>query len=114
MDVEEVKAIRLDDYASARQLAKVSLIKIDVEGAEMDVLEGSMNLLRTHQPQVLMELTVEIQERANRTVAQVFEFWKGLNYYIYRIDDQGNLEPIEQVSQFTTDQNLFCTPVKQG
>lgn len=114
MDVEEVKAIRLDDYVATHQIPKVSIIKIDVEGAEMDVLEGSLNILRTHQPRVLMELTVEIQERANRTVAQIFEFWKGLNYDIYRIDDQGNLEPIEQVSQFTSDQNLYCTPVKQG
>jgi FkbM family methyltransferase len=45
----------IDAEAAARG-NKISLIKIDVEGHEMAVLEGAQNVLRTHRPLVVCEL----------------------------------------------------------
>jgi len=45
-DYVEVKMMRLDDYFKKNSLAeKISFIKIDVEGAELGVLEGMESLL---------------------------------------------------------------------
>ncbi len=111
-DSETVQAIRLDDYVASNHVTRVSVIKIDVEGAEMDVLEGGTDLLRQYRPQVLMEVTVEILARAHRTPKQVFDFWQDLNYHIYRINDRGGLEAIERPEQFGSDQNICCRPAE--
>src|SRR5262249_51802588 len=49
----EVVTIRLDDYITEAR-CRPSLIKIDVEGAEVEVLEGLADTLRTAAPALLV------------------------------------------------------------
>jgi len=51
----EVETVTLDDVWSSRQRPEVSLIKLDVEGGEFDVLGGSTDLLRHCRPHLLVE-----------------------------------------------------------
>jgi len=60
------------DWFCAERGAKPSLIKIDVEGYELEVLEGALEILRESQP----VLVVEIQHRHERVV----ELLSGLGY----------------------------------
>ena len=53
---ETVKTKRLDDLVGEHQYTNISLIKIDVEGAEHWVLEGAIQTLRTHHPLLLIEV----------------------------------------------------------
>ena len=43
----EVPSVSLDDYCAEREIDRIDLLKVDVEGAELDVLRGSERLLRT-------------------------------------------------------------------
>ncbi len=49
------------------------VMKIDVEGAELDVLDGASRLLREHRPVVLMALHINVQQ-ANECVATLKSF----------------------------------------
>ena len=51
-----VEVVRLDDFSLARELPRVDLIKIDVEGYELNVLRGAMDLLKKHRPILFVEL----------------------------------------------------------
>jgi FkbM family methyltransferase len=53
-DVIEVEAIALDDYVKSHRAP--SLVKIDVEGAELHVLHGAQGLLSQYKPLVLCEV----------------------------------------------------------
>ena len=53
----KVKAMRLDTIMADYGLAKVDFIKIDVEGAELEVLRGAEQVLRSYQPIVMVEVT---------------------------------------------------------
>ena len=51
----EVRVERLDDVWEEAGRPDVSVLKIDVEGAEVDVLTGAAELLRSSRPAVLVE-----------------------------------------------------------
>lgn len=51
----EVRNVRLDDFQLADS-RPIKLIKIDVEGAEMEVLRGAENFLQKHRPVLLIEV----------------------------------------------------------
>jgi FkbM family methyltransferase len=50
----EVESIRIDQAVSEGTLPAPSCIKIDVEGAELDVLDGACQLLTEERPTILM------------------------------------------------------------
>ena len=50
----EIKTIRLDDALTEH--SKIGLIKIDVEGHELQVLQGAVNILQDHKPLVMIEV----------------------------------------------------------
>ena len=50
-----VESFRLDSFAAINNIKNISAIKIDVEGAEYKVLEGSINILNQHMPIVSLE-----------------------------------------------------------
>lgn len=51
----------LDDFVTSRRIESIRLIKIDVQGAEIDVLRGASRLLASERPPVLF---VEIERDA--------------------------------------------------
>ena len=53
----EVSAISLDTLATRhlREDEKIAFIKIDVDGAESELLAGGMETIRTHKPIIFME-----------------------------------------------------------
>lgn len=46
-ETSEVTCVRLDDYCAARGLRQIGLLKVDVEGHELRVLQGAEGLLAT-------------------------------------------------------------------
>jgi FkbM family methyltransferase len=54
--VVDVACARGDDLVESGEIAAPSIIKIDVEGAEADVVRGAMNILRRHRPILLVEV----------------------------------------------------------
>ena len=51
-----VPSTTLDAYCSQHKIGKVSLIKIDVEGAELQVLEGFSAILKRDKPSIFFEV----------------------------------------------------------
>ncbi|HKY65488.1 MAG TPA: FkbM family methyltransferase [Acidimicrobiales bacterium] len=74
----QVPVERLDDQG----LTEVRLMKVDVEGHELEVLRGGEQLLRRDNPVLL----VEIEQRhlgGSRSVSEVIEYLSGLGYGAY-------------------------------
>jgi FkbM family methyltransferase len=71
-----VPVVTLDDYFDQNE--KVSLLKIDVEGAEFGVLRGAERILRQHAPLLVFEC--ENRHLAPGNVQEVFSYLGGLGY----------------------------------
>ena len=51
----DLVGLPLDDLVTEAALRRVDLVKIDVEGAELDVLEGAQRVLREFRPRLFVE-----------------------------------------------------------
>lgn len=52
----KVDVVRLDDFEPVKKATHIDLIKIDVEGYEMNVLKGAVHLLQKHHPVLFIEM----------------------------------------------------------
>jgi len=80
MHTEQIKTITLDKYIDKLPLTQNDrvLIKIDVEGHELNVLKGALNFFKNHKPVLVCEI-----EMKNETINELFEFISGLGYDFY-------------------------------
>ncbi len=72
----QIPVVALDDFFPAHQ--RVALLKIDVEGGELDVLRGAERILRQHRPVLLMEC--EQRHLNEGTVADRLTYLADLGY----------------------------------
>ncbi len=91
--VQTVLCIRLDDYVAEKGLARVDLIKCDVEGAELPALRGARGLLERFGPTIMIELTVHRAKRFDYHPAEVFDLLAGLGYGYSIITEADEVRP---------------------
>ncbi|MDB5305837.1 MAG: methyltransferase FkbM family [Gemmataceae bacterium] len=73
----------LDDVVRREGVRVPDVIKIDVEGAELGVLRGSVEVLESARPLLLLELNDEALRRQDASSAEVLAFLRGLGYAIF-------------------------------
>lgn len=73
---EALVGLPLDDLVEELALKRVDHVKIDVEGAELDVLEGSRKTLAQFRPRLFVE--------CHRTLTDVAAWLKGQGYAVRR------------------------------
>lgn len=47
VELEEVSAVTIDDYCEINKIERIDLLKIDVEGAELQVIKGARKMLQS-------------------------------------------------------------------
>jgi len=51
----DVKQVSIDEFCSLHNLEKIDLIKVDVEGYEIEVLKGASTQMKKNRPKILLE-----------------------------------------------------------
>jgi FkbM family methyltransferase len=71
----EVKCTTLDLYCSRNSIANIAFVKIDVEGAEVNVVRGMQNVMTTDRPAMMVECSENAEE--------IFTLFKSQNYQMF-------------------------------
>lgn len=92
----QVPMVSLDTDLAARGIrpTEVAFVKIDVEGAELGVLRGATELLRTVSPAVFLEVEPKWLSRFGNTAEDIFGEMSNHGYVPYLSSDLG----LEQTS----------------
>ncbi|WP_041289096.1 FkbM family methyltransferase [Kribbella flavida] len=73
--VQQVTVVRLDDWARANDLNRLNLVKIDVEGAELDVLRGAAHTLTRLRPRAIL-----VEDKLEDQRSRLYEVLDELGY----------------------------------
>ena len=80
--VETSPVTTLDADAEANSLPAPDLIKIDIEGWELQALRGAKHLLQTHRPALYLEMHGETMGEKKRKVTDIVHFLEETGYSV--------------------------------
>lgn len=96
-NIEEltVELNKLDDVLPKDY--RVNFIKLDVEGAEFDVLKGAEKLMKNQSPTIIFEFGLGASDHYDVHPEEFFAFMKNFNYDIFLLQDFiGDKSPLSE------------------
>jgi FkbM family methyltransferase len=92
---ENVCTITLDDYCEKLKIFQVDLLKIDVEGFEVEVVEGCKRLIKEKRIRnIIFEISIKPLKGTGRTPESVLQAISNMGFDIHRIHSNGDLERV--------------------
>jgi FkbM family methyltransferase len=91
-----VSCVSLDAYLADHGNPEISFIKIDVEGAEMDVLRGAKSVLSHYRPQLIVEFNEPMQAASGSSCSDIVDFLRSFGYRLWRITAGGLVPYVPQ------------------
>jgi FkbM family methyltransferase len=110
---ETVETTSLDEFVERYGIGQVSVVKVDVEGAESAAVAGAERLLATHRPALIIEVFSRSLD-ANGASLDVLETQlRDARYRLFAIDDTlAELLPLESLAA-ADEQNIVGLPVER-
>ena len=114
----EVEVRRLDEVITP-ETGKINLIKIDVEGGELDVLKGAQALLSKDQPMLIFEFGKGASEYYGTMPHHMLELMESLNYSLWTLGGfWNNAQPLsaaelEKIYTRGSDYYFVAAPTKR-
>jgi FkbM family methyltransferase len=110
-DAIEVNTISLDDYYASQNIKKLSLLKIDIEGAEVSALKGAKNLISKDKPIIAIEFNRQTALRARSSVEELNDLLISYGYSLYLFE--GKFKPFDLTLFSNVEDlvvNVYCFP----
>ncbi len=105
----EVRLRTLDDFCAELKPERIDLIKVDVEGAELPMLQGGLQALRAHRPVIFMELLRKWAKPFDYHPNDVIGLLAAEGYRCWTVDDE-RLVPFASMDEHTIQTNFFFAP----
>ena len=99
----ETSVVRGDDFFKDQDLESIAIMKIDVEGAELEVIQGLENTIEKFSPFIICEVLPVYNENEKigkfrkERQDRLFSFLRKYNYEFYRITSEGHMTTIDSI-----------------
>jgi FkbM family methyltransferase len=105
--------VTLDSYLVEKDISRVHIVKVDIEGAELMFLKGAERLFRQAVPPIwLMEMAARQTSNFGYEPNDLIQFMRErANYVFYEVDEERDeLIEIEQFDPGSIGANVICIP----
>jgi FkbM family methyltransferase len=92
--VEEINAVSIDGMLG-KEIEKIDLIKIDIQGFELTAFKGMQKLLSSQNILILAEYWPHGFKRAGTSAIEFYDFFDRLNYQ-FKLIDEGKISPLNR------------------
>lgn len=99
MDTTGAHNLTLDSYIAEHNIGAISLIKMDVDGHECQVLRGARNILQRDKPILLMELMPYGLDEAGASLDELLKILLEHGYSLYDLDGRTSLPNNSSIQQ---------------
>lgn len=82
---QRVRIDTLDNFVRQKRVKDIKLIKIDVEGSEINVLRGSRKVIDKFHPLIFLELNKPVLENIGSSVQEIYSFLSSRCYNCFRL-----------------------------
>ena len=89
--ISKARIMTLDEYCDTNKVAKIDLIKIDVDGNEYDVLKGAEETLKRMHPPLLIELAPFAHDGAEHSFDDMIAYLITSGYCFYDLRTHNRL-----------------------
>ena len=85
---ERIELVRLDDYSANFPCEHIDIMKIDVEGHELDVLKGGIQFISSHVEFIIIEVSLmRDQSWENQAIFEIFALMKDAGFRLLNVMD---------------------------
>jgi FkbM family methyltransferase len=108
---QDVEVTTLDTFVAAYNVPRVDLMKIDVEGGEVNVLRGAAHLLNGFQPpMILCEFCDVTAAGFNSSGRALYDTFAAFGYQLFALPEsgQGNLTPASRRERYDYENLIGC------
>jgi FkbM family methyltransferase len=111
----EVPVRRLDDLLTDEV---IDVLKIDVEGFELEVLKGGLDLLKSQLPVLIIEVSEQRENEKGVTPQEIYAFVQTLGQYRFfkqkgTKERRSKLIPILSENDLPKHDNIVCIPMRR-
>ncbi|MFN2423590.1 MAG: FkbM family methyltransferase [Cryomorphaceae bacterium] len=78
--IENVEAVKLDEYITAHGIKRLDAVKIDIEGSEFYALKGMEKTLAELKPVLIIEISDGVLENSPIQSTDIIDFLESRNY----------------------------------
>lgn len=110
VDTISVDAVSLDYYVASRRIERVDIIKLDVEGGEIDVFRGAATVLTKFRPILICEVLDAATKVWGYDARQIILTLKNYGYDWFDIKDDGSTVPHEIQPEYPQVKNFVAIP----
>jgi FkbM family methyltransferase len=107
-----VETMTLDDFVAEHSIRKLDLMKVDIQGAEVKLLEGGQRTFTELSPDLLMEISPEDLACMGKTSADLCRLIESYGYRIHHLTKSGTIGAridASQVPPHFAATNVYCT-----
>lgn len=116
MPTGDAAAVTLDDFVTQMGLSNIDLIKLDVDGAEAEVLAGARKTIAQFRPPLLVEFAPQEHEERD-AFGEMVSFLASMNYTFHDFQRErvlsGELNVLREEVKIGYSINVLCLP-KRG
>lgn len=109
-----VPSATLDEVMQSLKLPRLDWVKMDIEGAELWVLQGGCQTLRDHRPRILFEAHPENLAPYGISLGSIYEYLDGQEYRVLSCDGEPlTLESFRSSVSLGSNRNFIAQPAER-
>ena len=105
----EITVETIDDFLMTTPPVRLDLVKIDVEGFELNVLKGAIKTLSKYKPILFVEVSDKLLKDNRASAAQLLEFTESIGYDCRAAITNEVVQSIDDLSEIHFD--IIAIPV---
>jgi len=105
-----VEAISLDEYFKKHDVTRLDVMKIDVEGGEIEAFRGAAHMLRSLRPLVICEVLDWVARSWGHAARDVITFLQEFGYEWFDFRDDGTISRHQPLGEYPDARNYLAVP----